>query len=62
MYSRFNLKTVLNHQMWDMLIKVECSVEGVSSSWKLGVKKDLQKRISEVRICALIIGPGLDPF
>ncbi|XP_026207099.1 E3 ubiquitin-protein ligase rnf213-beta isoform X2 [Anabas testudineus] len=46
-------------EMWDNLIKVECSVEEVSTSWKLSIKKDLQKRIStsseedQVLVCCL---------
>lgn len=40
--------TVLDHQMWDSLLKVDCSLEEVSSSWRLSLKKDLMKRISKV--------------
>ncbi|XP_067343642.1 E3 ubiquitin-protein ligase rnf213-beta isoform X4 [Channa argus] len=35
-------------EMWDALLRVECSVEEVSSGWKLRIKKDLQKRISQL--------------
>lgn len=45
--------SVLNWQMWDNLIKVECSVEEVSTSWKLSIKKDLQKRISTVSVLSI---------
>ncbi|KAI9537488.1 hypothetical protein NQZ68_025345 [Dissostichus eleginoides] len=34
-------------KMWDSLLKVECSLEEVSSSWRLTLKKDLKKRISK---------------
>ncbi|KAF3854024.1 hypothetical protein F7725_014712 [Dissostichus mawsoni] len=46
-------------EMWDSLLKVECSLEEVSSSWRLTVKKDLKKRISKaseedkVLVCCL---------
>lgn len=36
------------HQMWDALLKVECSLEDVSSSWRLNIERDLKKRISRV--------------
>lgn len=48
-YFLFNVKNMWNHQMWDSLIKVQCSVDGISSSWMLSIEKDLQKRISKVR-------------
>ncbi|KAK5851292.1 hypothetical protein PBY51_002095 [Eleginops maclovinus] len=46
-------------EMWDSLLKVECSLEEVSSSWRLSLKKDLKKRISkasegdQVLVCCL---------
>ncbi|KAF3854020.1 hypothetical protein F7725_014708 [Dissostichus mawsoni] len=46
-------------EMWDSLLKVECSLEEVSSSWRLTLKKDLKKRISKaseedkVLVCCL---------
>ncbi|XP_034715873.1 E3 ubiquitin-protein ligase rnf213-beta isoform X2 [Etheostoma cragini] len=46
-------------EMWDSLLKVDCSLEGVSSSWRLSLKKDLKKRISKaseedkVLVCCL---------
>lgn len=47
--------TVLNYQMWDALLKVECSLEDVSSRWRLSLTKDLKKRISKVGERLLII-------
>ncbi|XP_015244846.1 PREDICTED: E3 ubiquitin-protein ligase RNF213 [Cyprinodon variegatus] len=35
-------------ELWDALLKVECSSENVSSNWKAKLEKDLKKRISEV--------------
>ncbi|XP_040922673.1 E3 ubiquitin-protein ligase rnf213-beta isoform X2 [Toxotes jaculatrix] len=35
-------------EMWDALLKVECSVEDVSSRWTQSLTKDLRKRISMV--------------
>ncbi|CAK6965023.1 E3 ubiquitin-protein ligase rnf213-beta isoform X3 [Scomber scombrus] len=35
-------------EMWDSLLKVECSIEEVSSQWRPSLKKDLKKRISKV--------------
>ncbi|KAF7657942.1 hypothetical protein LDENG_00019240 [Lucifuga dentata] len=32
-------------EMWDALLKVECSVQEVSSQWRLRLEKDLKKRI-----------------
>lgn len=43
-----SITTVGIHQMWDALLRVECSLEGVSSSWRLNLEKDLKKRISRV--------------
>lgn len=40
--------SVLNEQLWDALLKVECSSEDVSSQWEAKLKKDLKKRIHEV--------------
>ncbi|XP_033975098.1 E3 ubiquitin-protein ligase rnf213-beta isoform X3 [Trematomus bernacchii] len=46
-------------EMWDSLLKMECSLEEVSSSWRLSLKKDLKKRISKaseedkVLVCCL---------
>ncbi|XP_070782783.1 E3 ubiquitin-protein ligase rnf213-beta [Enoplosus armatus] len=46
-------------EMWDALLKVECSLEEVSSCWRLSLKKDLKKRIStaseedKVLVCCL---------
>lgn len=34
--------------MWDALLRVECSLEDVSTRWRLNLTKDLKKRISEV--------------
>uniref|UniRef100_UPI0037E7EAB2 E3 ubiquitin-protein ligase rnf213-beta n=1 Tax=Semicossyphus pulcher TaxID=241346 RepID=UPI0037E7EAB2 len=34
-------------EMWDALLKVESSLDGVSSRWSLSLKKDLKKRISK---------------
>ncbi|XP_029311958.1 LOW QUALITY PROTEIN: E3 ubiquitin-protein ligase rnf213-beta [Cottoperca gobio] len=34
-------------EMWDSLLKVECSIEEVSSRWRLSLKKDLKKRVSK---------------
>ncbi|KAM9837888.1 LOW QUALITY PROTEIN: E3 ubiquitin-protein ligase rnf213-beta [Aulostomus maculatus] len=36
-------------EMWDALLKVECSNGEVSSQWRMDVKKDLMKRISKER-------------
>ncbi|KAG8008845.1 hypothetical protein GBF38_010486 [Nibea albiflora] len=35
-------------EMWDALLKVECSLEEVSSSWRVSLKKDLEKRITKI--------------
>ncbi|KAK2820122.1 hypothetical protein Q5P01_023081 [Channa striata] len=35
-------------EMWDALLREECSVEEVSSCWMLRIKKDLQIRISQL--------------
>lgn len=43
--------TVLDFQMWDALLKVECSIEEVSSRWTQSLTKDLRKRISTVSDC-----------
>ncbi|XP_045924674.1 E3 ubiquitin-protein ligase rnf213-beta [Micropterus dolomieu] len=46
-------------EMWDALLKVECSLEEVSSTWRISLKKDLTKRISkaseedQVLVCCL---------
>lgn len=40
---------VVNSQMWDALLGVECSFEEVSSCWRRFHEKDLKKRISQVR-------------
>ncbi|XP_070707447.1 E3 ubiquitin-protein ligase rnf213-beta [Pempheris klunzingeri] len=46
-------------EMWDALLKVESSLEGVSSRWRLSLEKDLKKRISKaseedkVLVCCL---------
>ncbi|XP_028423038.1 E3 ubiquitin-protein ligase rnf213-beta isoform X2 [Perca flavescens] len=46
-------------EMWDSLLKVDCALEEVSSSWRLSLKKDLMKRISKasdedkVLVCCL---------
>ncbi|XP_019133291.1 E3 ubiquitin-protein ligase rnf213-beta isoform X3 [Larimichthys crocea] len=46
-------------EMWDALLKVECSLEEVSSTWSVSLKKDLKKRISKtseedkVLVCCL---------
>lgn len=42
------IKNVVNGQMWDALLRVECSLEDVSTRWRLNLTKDLKKRISEV--------------
>lgn len=34
-------------EMWDALLRVECSLEEVSSCWRQSLKKDLMKRISK---------------
>ncbi|XP_049419183.1 E3 ubiquitin-protein ligase rnf213-beta isoform X2 [Epinephelus fuscoguttatus] len=34
-------------ELWDALLKVECSIEEVSSGWRLSLRKDLKKRISK---------------
>ncbi|XP_068161093.1 E3 ubiquitin-protein ligase rnf213-beta isoform X2 [Antennarius striatus] len=34
-------------EMWDSLMKVECSLEEVSSCWKLSLIRDLKKRFSK---------------
>ncbi|XP_044192717.1 E3 ubiquitin-protein ligase rnf213-beta isoform X2 [Thunnus albacares] len=34
-------------EMWDALLKVQCSIEEVSSQWRQSLKKDLKKRISK---------------
>ncbi|XP_051273053.1 E3 ubiquitin-protein ligase rnf213-beta isoform X1 [Dicentrarchus labrax] len=34
-------------EMWDALLKVECSLEEVSSRWEVNLTKDLRKRISK---------------
>ncbi|KAM9831669.1 E3 ubiquitin-protein ligase rnf213-beta [Neosynchiropus ocellatus] len=35
-------------QMWDSLMKVECSLDEVTSEWRRGWREDLKKRISQV--------------
>ncbi|KAM4715158.1 LOW QUALITY PROTEIN: E3 ubiquitin-protein ligase rnf213-beta [Anableps anableps] len=35
-------------ELWDALLKVECSSEDVSSHWEARLQKDLKKRINEV--------------
>lgn len=48
------IKAALNYQMWDALMKVECSLEEFSSSWRQSLKKDLKKRISKVSDCSSV--------
>ena len=43
--------TVFTHQLWDALLRVECSVEDFSSHWTQTLKKDLRRRISKVGGC-----------
>uniref|UniRef100_A0A8D3DYF2 Ring finger protein 213b n=1 Tax=Scophthalmus maximus TaxID=52904 RepID=A0A8D3DYF2_SCOMX len=46
-------------EMWNALLNVECSIEGVSSQWTQSLTKDLRKRISraseedQVLLCCL---------
>ncbi|XP_026171361.1 E3 ubiquitin-protein ligase rnf213-beta isoform X2 [Mastacembelus armatus] len=35
-------------EMWDTLLKADCSVQEVSSRWRQSMKKDLMKRISKL--------------
>lgn len=46
--ARLIIQNVVNGQMWDALLKVECSLEDVSARRRLNLTKDLKKRISEV--------------
>lgn len=41
--------SVFDYQMWDALLKVECSVQDISSQWRLRLEKDLKKRICKVQ-------------
>lgn len=52
------IKCVLNSQMWDALLKVECSIEEVSSRWTQSLTKDLRKRISQVSDCVRNLEPA----
>nr|XP_046232923.1 E3 ubiquitin-protein ligase rnf213-beta [Scatophagus argus]XP_046232924.1 E3 ubiquitin-protein ligase rnf213-beta [Scatophagus argus] len=46
-------------ELWDALLKVECSLEEVSSCWRMSLRKDLMKRISQaseedrIAVCCL---------
>ncbi|KAM3838360.1 E3 ubiquitin-protein ligase rnf213-beta-like, partial [Diretmus argenteus] len=46
-------------EIWDALLKVECTVQDVLSQWRLSLEKDLRKRISKandvdkVMVCCL---------
>lgn len=42
-------------QMWDALLRLKCSLEDVSTSWRLDLEKDLKKRISGVSYSSVVI-------
>ncbi|XP_059181122.1 E3 ubiquitin-protein ligase rnf213-beta [Centropristis striata] len=45
--SKPNLTYPKEIELWDSLLKIQCSVEEVSSSWRSSLIKDLKKRISQ---------------